>query len=67
VLEDDECLLLAVEEEEENEQQRIVANIRYKSVEGLSLEKDAIRILLKGAQEVVVEPPKGDKDTSKFR
>jgi hypothetical protein len=38
VLEDEECLLLAVDDENE-EQQRVVANIRYKSVEGFAVEK----------------------------
>jgi hypothetical protein len=36
-------------------------------VEGFAVEKEAVRIHLKGAQEVVVEPPKTDRDTSKFR
>jgi hypothetical protein len=38
----------------EGESKRVILNIRYKSIEGFTVEKEVMHIRLKGLQEVLV-------------
>ncbi len=50
---DEECLIFA--HIEEDKPRKVILNIRYKMVEGFCLEKEVLRIKLKGAQEILVQ------------
>lgn len=53
MIQDDDCLLFAHLEEDNL---KILMNLRFKSIEGFTVEKETMHIKLKGLQEVLVEP-----------
>jgi hypothetical protein len=63
VVVDEECLIFT--HVEEGKPRKVILNIRYKMVEGFSLEKEVLRIKLKGAQEILVQGERAEADRFK--
>jgi hypothetical protein len=60
---DEECLIFA--HLEDGRANRVILNIRYKMVEGFTLEKEVVRIKLKGAQEILVQGERAEAERFK--
>lgn len=60
---DEECLIFAhLEEARPN---KVILNIRYKMVEGFTLEREVLRVKLKGAQEILVQGERAEVERFK--